>query len=281
MESRMMRFAARSFLFVPGDRADRFDKAAGSGAHAIILDLEDAVAADRKSLAREFVLKWAANIDNAKGTQVVVRINAVGTPAHEDDLRCVAKLPSSVSVMLAKSEPGSMAELALEQIQARSVIALVETVAGVVGLRTTAGMPHVSRLAFGNVDFALDAGMSPDDDQSELAAVRNAFVLESRFAGLLPPIDGVLLETNDVIKIGAHVQRAKRMGFSATLCIHPRQAAAVNIGFLPSSEEFDWAERVIAAFAASNGAAVALEGKMIDAPVVERARRFLAQYSNA
>lgn len=266
----------RSFLFVPGDRADRFDKAVASGAHAVILDLEDAVAGERKSFAREAVAIWASEIARAKGAQVVVRINALGTSEHEDDLRCVAQLPASVGLMLAKAEPCGVSELALDRIPARSVIALVETVAGILGLRLIAGAPGVSRIAFGNVDFALDAGMTPAEDQMELAAVRSALVLESRFSGLLPPIDGVLLETIDVARITAHAHRAKRTGFGAKLCIHPEQVAAVNLAFAPSQAELDGARRVVAAFRTSNGAAVALDGKMIDAPVVETARKLLA-----
>lgn len=272
----MMIRTARSFLFVPGDRADRFDKAAASGADVVILDLEDAVAGERKQVARDAVSNWATNAVGDNKVRVVVRINAAGTPANADDVLCIAQLPASIGVMLAKSEPESMVESGLDRMGPRPMIALIETVAGVLGARAVAATPGVVRIAFGNIDFALDAGLVPADDEVELATARSMLVMESRHAGLPKPIDGVVQDTVDVDRIAEHAQRSRRMGFGAQMCIHPRQVEPVNLSFTPTPSEIDWARRVMTAFEASNGAVVALDGKMIDMPVVKIARQFLA-----
>ena len=264
----------RSLLFVPGDRPERFDKAAASGAHAVLLDLEDAVAPAAKSSARTAVADWLS-ADTAGAPQAMVRINAVDSDWHEDDLRLIAGLPATVGVMLPKSEPQTLQAVAAQLGAGRLLYALVETVAGVLGLRTMAAMPGVNRFAFGNIDFGVDAGITVGEDEAELAAVRTAFVLESRFAGLPAPVDGVGLELSDADRMSLHAARAKRFGFGGKLCIHPRQVGAVNAVFEPSQAELSWARGVLAAFEASGGSAVSYEGKMIDRPVAEHARRLL------
>jgi len=265
----------RSLLFVPCDRADRFEKAAASGAHAVLLDLEDAVAPEAKNNARAAAGNWLNGRADG-GAQVVVRINGAGTDPHDDDLRWVADLPVSVAVMCPKSEPDSLPAVAARLCARRPLYALVETVAGVTGLRIMAVVPGLTRFAFGNVDFGVDAGITPDEDEIELAAVRTAFVMESRLAGLPAPVDGVSLEVSDAARIARHAARARRFGFGGKLCIHPRQVAEVNAAFKPSEGDIAWARGVLAAFDASGGAAVAHGGQMIDRPVAERARQLLA-----
>jgi citrate lyase subunit beta/citryl-CoA lyase len=275
----------RSLLFVPGDRADRFDKAVSSGAHGVLLDLEDAVAPENKAAARDSVGAWIvqhAAVAFGSAPQVIVRINGTGTEWHAEDLDFVTQLPAGVGVMLPKSEPATLpaAAAALAQDRApqkRPLYALVETVAGVLGLHAMAGVPGLHRFAFGNVDFGMDAGITPVEDEIELAAVRTALVLESRGAGLPPPVDGVTLETVDTARIAAHAARTRRFGFGGKLCIHPRQVIEVNAAFTVSQDALVWARGVLAAFEASGGAAVVFEGKMIDRPVAERARRMLVE----
>ena len=136
-------------------------------------------------------------------------------------------------------------------------------------------VPGLTRFAFGNVDFGVDAGITPDEEEIELAAVRTAFVLESRLAGLPAPIDGVSLEVSDTQRMARHAARARRFGFGGKLCIHPRQVIEVNASFMPSEADIAWARGVLAAFEASGGAAVAHHGLMVDLPVAERARQLL------
>lgn len=259
----------RSLLFVPGDRPERFDKALASGAHAVVLDLEDAVAPAAKVGARGAVAAWLAG-----GKRAVVRINGADTPWFADDVAAVTAA-GAAALMLPKAEPASLAAAAAAS--KLPLIALVETVAGVLGLRELARAPGVVRLAFGSIDFSAESGIA--DEADALTAVRNQIVLESCHAGLQPPIDGVSVELDSAELMQRHALRSRQLGFGGKLCIHPRQVAPVNAAFQPSQQELDWAQRVLAAFASSGGAVTVVDGKMVDLPVMQRARRIAADAS--
>ena len=258
---------ARSLLFVPGDRPERFEKAAASGAHAIILDLEDAVAPTAKDEARARAAEWLAT-----GRPAVVRVNGIDTGWYEADIAMLKGAPQA-GVMLPKADARSVARAAAA-LAGRGLIALVETVTGYFQLREIAAAPGVERIAFGSVDFSAESGIA--DEGEALTGVRTSIVLASCDAGLHPPIDGVSLEFSDLARMTDDTLRSQRLGFGGKLCIHPRQVAAVNAAFMPSQAEREWAHRVLAAFEASGGGATSLDGKMIDKPVVERARRIAA-----
>ncbi len=249
----------RSYLFVPADRPERIGKALQSGADAVIVDLEDAVAPAAKAAARDALAGWLAT---APANAVWVRVNAAGTPWQDDDLRLCGH-PAVRGVVLPKAEappaPG------------KPVLALVETAAGFDALRAIASAPGVQRLLFGSIDFQVDLGIEGDDDA--LLFFRSQLVLASRLAGLDAPVDGVTTAIDDEAAIASDTARARRLGFGAKLCIHPKQVAAVNRGFTPSEAELGWARRVLAA--AESGGAVAVDGKMVDAPVLARARALL------
>ena len=137
-------------------------------------------------------------------------------------------------------------------------------------LTTLAAAPGVHRLVFGSIDFQLDLGMR-DAHEEELLYFRSQIVLASRLAGLAAPIDGVSTAIDDAEALHTDVQRARRLGFGGKLCIHPKQVAGVHRGFAPSADELAWAQRVLAASAAAGGAAIAVDGKMVDKPVLLRA----------
>ena len=257
----------RSFLFVPGDRSDRFGKAAASGAHRVILDLEDAVDPSAKVHARRAIADWVA------GSDALVRINGVGTPWFAEDAKMVSAL-ALPAIILPKAEPASVAATAGFLRRDQKIIALVETVAGVIGLREIAKHPSLIRIAFGNLDFALDSGILGEGE--ELAAVRTHLVLESRYAGLDAPIDGVAVALSDEAELARQVTRAKAFGFGGKLCIHPRQVGVVNAGFASSEEERGWATGILdAAARAGSDGAVLVDGRMVDRPVLERAKAIL------
>ncbi|WP_339947313.1 CoA ester lyase [uncultured Albimonas sp.] len=257
----------RSYLFVPGLRPDRFAKAAAAGADAIILDLEDAVGPDQKDEARAHVSSWLAD-----GGAGLVRINGEGTPWFEDDLAMLS-YASEARVMVPKAEPSALAAVAA-RLPGRPLLALVETAAGLASLREAARMPGVARLAFGNLDFSADMGMDPPDPALDPA--RFEIVLASRLAGLPPPVDGVRVELEDSDGLSADVLRVRALGFGGKLCIHPAQVGPVNTGFSPSEAELAWAARIETAMAEAAGAAVRVDGKMVDKPLLEKARRILA-----
>ncbi len=262
----------RTYLFIPGDRPERFAKAMASGADAVIVDLEDAVAPAAKDRARSALSAWLG----AGHGPVVVRINDAASSGFAADL-AVAAHPGVTAIMLAKAERADdLGRVHAEAPQA-ALLPLIETAQGIDRLRELASAAGVQRLVFGSIDFQLDLGIDGDDDDDELLLFRSQIVLASRLAGLAAPVDGVSTAIDDAVAVGAATRRARRLGFGAKLCIHPRQLAAVQAGFAPGADELAWAERVVAAAASAAGGAVAVDGRMVDRPVLLRAQALLAR----
>lgn len=259
-----MKRIARSLLFVPGSRPDRFDKALAAGADAVIIDLEDAVAAADKDRARDAIAAWLT-----PDRSMIVRINGAGTAWFRGDLALCGR-PGIAAVMLPKAERAEDIA-AVRDAGAQAVLPLVESAAGFAALPAIAGAPGVQRLAFGSLDFQIDLGMR-DALEDELLFFRSQLVLASRLADLQPPVDGVSTAIDDANRLREDVLRARRLGFGGKLCIHPRQVEGVNRHFAPNEAERAWAQRVLDAAAASGGAAVAVDGKMVDKPVILRAQ---------
>lgn len=267
---------SHSLLFVPGDRPERFDKAQASGAHEVILDLEDAVAPAAKPAARRAVAEWL-QAGGAQGRTAVVRVNAADTGWHADDLAMLQQVPGGM-LMLPKAETVSLVA-ATAALPGRPTIALLETVRGFAALRELASVPGLGRIAFGSVDFGAETGIADEGDA--MLAIRTQIVLESCLAGLQPPIDGVSVTLDDPALIHAQAARSRQLGFAGKLCIHPRQVEPVNAAFSPDEAQVCWARRVLDAFEASQGAATVVDGKMVDKPVVEQARRLLGRIRSA
>lgn len=260
--------AARSYLFVPGDRPDRFEKAWNAGADAVIIDLEDAVSVEDKLAAREAMASWLS-----PERPVYVRVNGAETEWFEDDLRAISR-PGLAGIILPKAEEPEQVAKVASRLGA-PVIPTLETALGAWNARTLAEAPGVERLAFGPVDFRLDTGILGEGE--ELLYVKTRMVLASRVAGILPPLDGVTVALDDPERLAADVERARRLGFGGKVCIHPRQVGAVNEGFLPTQGEVAWAEKVVRAAETAGSGAIRLGGEFIDPPVVERARAILEQ----
>lgn len=268
----------RSYLFVPASRPDRYERALASGADAVIIDLEDAVAPADKAAARDSLRQWLqARRGDASG--VVLRINALGTPWHGEDFALCA-LPAVASVMLPKAERADAMNAVAALRPALHVIALIESALGVANARALAALPVVQRLAFGNLDLALDLGLR-GHGEDDLAPYRAEVVMASRLAGLPAPIDGVTAAIDDDERLRTDLQRARRLGFGAKLCIHPRQVPVVHLGLAPGEAELEWARRVVQAAGSAEGAAVAIDGTMVDTPVLLRARAILDEAAAA
>lgn len=276
---------SRSYLFVPGHRPDRFDKACASGADVVILDLEDAVGADDKPRARDEIGAWLqARAREKRATpRIAVRVNGTQTPWFVADL-AVCRRPGIDCVLLPKAEHvDAIADVARVLPSAAVVVPIVESALGVERGRALAAAPRVARLAFGTLDLRVDLGLlpdserAPDDDEPELAPFRSQLVLASRLAGIEPPIDGVTAALDDAARVEADARRARRFGFGGKLCIHPRQVAAVHRAFDPSPAQVDWARRVLDAVRASGGSAVQVDGRMVDRPVILEAESILAR----
>jgi citrate lyase subunit beta/citryl-CoA lyase len=255
---------ATSFLFVPGDRPDRFDKASRSGADVVIVDLEDAVGSEDKPLARGAVVDWLAH-----GGRACVRINAAGTKHYDDDVAALVAMPGLIAVMLPKADSESAADI-VNRCPV-PVVALVESAAGIATAPQIARSAGVARIAFGHLDYALDIAAHPS--HIAMLTARSALVLASRLAGLPGPIDGVTTVLDDPDTLAADLQHAQELGMTGKLLIHPAQVPFANAAYRPNQESVRWAQAVVAAGQA--GRAVSVDGEMVDAPVLARAHAIL------
>jgi len=266
----------RSFLYVPATRIDRVAKAARTGAHVVIVDLEDAVAAADKPAARDALAAaghMLRGLCDEAGCRLFVRFNARSTPWFDDDLALCAALPLHGLVVPKPDDPEALAQLA-HRLPGRELHLLVESAAGFDRLAALARVEGVARLMLGAVDLMLDLGV--EDDGEPLHALRTRLVLQSRLAGLPAPVDGVCTDLADGAALAREIDRARRFGFGAKLCVHPSQVEPIHRGFMPSEQAIRWARRVCEAAGGAQGAAMAVDGMLIDVPVLERARRVLA-----
>lgn len=272
---------ARTFLFVPATRPDRFAKALASGADAVIIDLEDAVAPADKGSARQALVQAWPGIGSADRHRLLIRINARGTDWQAGDLTALAAL-GVTGVMVPKAETAADLITVAAALGPHCVLVpLVESAAGLMAVTALAGAPQVLRLAFGHLDYQVDLGMACDGAEVELIPARHAIVLASRVAGLPPALDGVTQDTGDATVAQADARRARRAGFGGKLCIHPAQVALVRSAFVPGADELAWAQRVLTAAASAGGRAFSLDGRMVDAPVIALAHRVLADGGEA
>jgi len=259
---------ARSYLFVPGNRPERFDKACAAGADAVIVDLEDAVPPADKTAARAAVAAWLT-----PQRPVLVRINAAGSEWFEDDLALCAR-PGVAGIVLPKAEHEE-ALAALAGAGAAAILPLIESGLGLWNAAALARLPRVERLVFGSIDFSLDLGIQ--ESHETLLHARSQLVLASRVAGIAAPVDGVTTTFDDPARVHADTLRARALGFGGKLCIHPKQVAPVHEAFAPTAAELAWAGRVVAAAEAAQGGAVALDGRMVDRPVILIAQQMLEE----
>jgi citrate lyase subunit beta/citryl-CoA lyase len=258
---------ARSFLFVPGDRPDRFDKAGATGADCVIIDLEDAVAPDAKASALAHVLSWLAS-----GGHAVIRLNGVGTSWHDAEVAALADTDAVVMVPKAQSVDDLAAIAA--RLGGERVIALVETARGIRDADLVCAAPGVFRVALGNVDLSAELGVDPDSHVA-LAYARGRLVIASAAAGIAAPIDGVTTTLDSADRLAADLAVTRELGFGGKLCIHPRQVESVNQALRPTEAELAWA-RLVMRSAGSGGVGV-VDGAMVDPPVVARAEGILAR----
>jgi citrate lyase subunit beta / citryl-CoA lyase len=266
-----------TYLFVPGNRPERFAKALASGADRIIIDLEDAVAPADKAAARTAVAAWMGGAGEDRH-KVLIRINDCASAWYEDDMAMVGAA-NAPCVVLPKCESAGQVAAVLGRLPQRaSVLPLIETARGMVALNEIAAAPGVARLAFGSLDYVADLDLSSDSLALDFAAAQIA--IASRAAGLASPLAGVT-PALDAGQVSADMAHARSLGFGGKMCIHPMQVAAVRTALAPSGAELAWAQRVLQAWNLSAGGAIQLDGKMVDRPVVLKAERITAQAASA
>ncbi len=256
----------RSYLYVPGDRPDRFEKAVASEADASIFDLEDAVRPERKVAARKETADFLAQPPDAP---VWVRVNNTPELIYDDLEMAASSHATGVVIPKANLEACRNSPVA--------VIALIETSEGVATAAKIAACEKVVRLSLGEVDLSAELGIFPSSDARELWAIRSDVVLASALAGLEPPVGPVHTNLEDEIGLARSCHQLRRQGFGARGIIHPGQISAVHAGFAPSAEELKYAMRVLAAHEDVGGGAAMLDGRFIDPAVVRQARRVLRQ----
>lgn len=260
-----------TYLFVPANRSDRYAKAFAAGADAVIVDLEDAVSPEDKGLARRALGDWCtAHRDMA--AKLIVRINDETTEWFEEDL-ALANAKGIRTIMLPKAELASqIGRVKVALAPGSTIIPIIETARGLLNVDAVAASASVQRLAFGTLDYAVDLDLSGDERGLIYPACRMA--LASRAAGLAMPIAGVTADLADDAALLSDLAFARACGFTAKLCIHPKQVALVQQALTPGIQEVEWAQRVIAAAGAGRGA-VQVDGKMVDRPVLLKAQAIL------
>ena len=265
----------RSILFVPGDRDDRFAKALGSGADAVVFDLEDAVAPGRKAAARELVARLLASPRGAAEPARLVRINSAGSGFLDADLHALKGLGPD-ALVLPKAVAADVDAL---PAWVPPVLAIVETARGLRGSAELAATPRVLALVLGAVDLGVELGLEPRSDGQELLLARSTLVLDSAAALIRAPIDSVHTALADLGGLAAETELGRSLGMGGKLCVHPSQVPIVNAAYTPSVERVAWASAIVAAYdaaAAAGSGVVSVNGQMVDLPVVVRARGILA-----
>lgn len=264
---------ATSYLFVPASRPDRFERALTSGADAVIIDLEDAVATAEKDIALRHLL---VALDAGLSRPAYVRINAADSEWFERDVAALsgAARGDLAGVFVPKTESAETIARVDAAIGGGSqVIALVESAAGVARARQIAAAPGMARFAVGAADLSFD--LDTEIVSATIDWVYAHLVVESRLAGLAAPVASPPFEIRDLEIVEREAVRLRGLGATAQMCIHPGQIAPIHAGFLPTADRIEWARRVVAATAATDGVAQ-VDGRMIDKPLRERAERILA-----
>jgi citrate lyase subunit beta/citryl-CoA lyase len=261
---------ARSWLFVPATRPDRFAKAAASGADRIIIDLEDAVGVETKDAARDALPE--ASIPQS--VPVYVRVNAASTAWFQRDLAVVASLRIT-GILLPKVDSQADVARAVNRLPSEfRVVPIIETASGAWNVLAVAQSPNVERLVFGALDFQLDTGMY--DEGGTFDFIRSRVTVASRVAKIAAPVDSVCLSINDDALIAADAARGRRFGCCGKLCIHPNQVRVSNATFRPTDDEIEWAKSVLAERASRPADAVfSHRGALVDRPVIERANQIV------
>lgn len=268
----------RSWLFVPGTLSDRFSRAAASGADAIVLDLEDAVAPAKKAGAREAVGAWLSS-DRTEGAARFVRINAPGSDWIDDDCDWLRPLAQFVDgIVLPKVEIAEVIEGVAGAIHDTPVVPLLETARGILNaveiIRARAEMPAI---LFGAEDLTAELGIPRTLEATELLWARSQVVLAAA-AIEAEPIDAVWVDLASPESLLADATRARGLGFRGKMAIHPDQVSVINGVFSPSADEIAAARKLVEADerAREQGEGVfRLDDRMVDAPIILRARRVL------
>lgn len=275
--------APKTWLFVPASKIERVPKAFASGAEAVIVDLEDAVAMADKPQARQALLDYCVSDASEERQSVWVRINSAQASSDIEndefikDINICQKIPNLAGIILPKAEQKS----AIEQVHNATklpVIALVESALGLYQLDTMAQAKGLHAFSYGFLDLCNDVGVQVDTPSAQIFAnqVRYQLLIISKAHGLCAPIDTIYPNFNDAKGLASRVQLWSQMGLSGMLCIHPKQVVVVHESLAPTQAELDFAKKVVEEYQSSGKAVFQIEGQMVDMPVIKRCQQLLA-----
>ncbi|MGM8899276.1 MULTISPECIES: HpcH/HpaI aldolase/citrate lyase family protein [unclassified Psychrobacter] len=265
----------KTWLFVPATRIDRVSKAFASGADAVIVDLEDAVAQEDKGQARKALQGY---YDSADDQPVWVRINQAGSTDFAEDIKACEQMPNLAGVILPKAEQATDIEY-IHHLTGLFVIALIENAIGLHQVDAMAKATGLVAFSYGFLDLCNDLGVQVGTPAADIVAnqIRYQLILTSKINQLSPPIDTVYPDFNDAKGLSARVQLWSQMGMSGMLCIHPKQVVVVQNALQPTDAEIEFARRVIEEYERSGQAVFKVDGEMVDAPVIQRCVQLLAK----
>ena len=249
-------------------------RALESDAEAVVADLEDAVAPAEKVAARDLATRLLADVGT--GAARLVRVNGVGTAWHDADVTAV-EASGADAIVLPKASAAAVAAVA-DRVDL-PIVAIVETAAGLREAFAIASHASVRALMLGAVDLGLQLGLLPRDDAQEILFARSSLVVDSAAAGIRAPVDRVWVDIRDLAGLARDCEVARSLGFRGKALVHPDQIVPTHEAFAPSDDELRRAREIVAAYERAGLAGqgvVALDGEMIDAPVVERARELLS-----
>lgn len=263
-----------TYLFVPGSRPERFEKALNSGADRVIIDLEDAVGVEEKHEARENVVRA---LKAGLPRPVLIRVNPLDSAFFDDDideLRSLSEagVQSFGGVVFPKAEsPIALGHVCASLASGLELVAMIESALGLKLVDDIIRLPKITKLALGAVDLSVDLDAQAPSPVIDYAYAK--LVIASRLANKLPPVGSPPLSIDDLDSVEKEARRLRSMGVAGQLCIHPAQIAPLHAGFLPTPDEVEWAQHVMA----SIGASVQVDGQMVDKPVRDKAERILAR----
>ena len=275
----------RSLLYTPADRPERYTKAWREGsADAVCADLEDAVAPEHKDKARQLLVSALREVAPGQSKALrAVRVNAIGTPHHEADVANALAAGCDLLVVPKCEDAEPLARLCArverEAAGPTRVVAILETARGVVNAGEVCAVGGVAAVCFGAEDLAADAGLQRSADNTEVLAARQ-WVALCAAAARVHAIDMITADVKDAERVGREAREARAWGYRGKMLIHPAQVGPVHDAFRPSEAEAAWARKVLAAVEAAHvgaGGVVLVDGRMVDVPVIEQARRVLAE----
>lgn len=270
-------FASSNYLFVPATHIERVEKAFDKGADSVIIDLEDAVSSDKKAIAWQNVLQY---LDKPTTEPIWLRINASHSDFYQTDLQHLLKLSdldNIIGIVLPKVTQKSDIEN-LHQLIQKPIIALIESPNAMANIDKIATSKGLFALSFGFLDICEQLNVKADSQAGEilLNQLRYQLLIHSKINGLIAPIEGVFAKFDEPDTLKQKVQFWQDLGFSGMLCIHPNQVSSIHEQYQASQDTLDFAKKVIDFYEKTGEAIFAIDGNMVDLPVIKQAYRILA-----